>query len=221
MIAKSLSKTTESSGHLNKRDILQQHSITPSIVNDSMKSPGQPVEEERVFADPRLGHNFSRILVHAPTPAVGKETTQLVAESCPLVLNNPRFCPFGGACHTCPARVQTKLTVGGPDDALEQEADRVTEEVASSPRQSTAVSQVPVERQVVANTVSLLKEWQRLTAGGGGRRTPPSSSEPERTRCCATHRPRGPALTGGVARCGHARLHGVALRSRFQSGQGA
>jgi hypothetical protein len=46
-------------------------------------------------------------------------------ESCPRALPGPALCPFGGACHACPARVQAKLTVSHPGDRHEQEADRV------------------------------------------------------------------------------------------------
>jgi hypothetical protein len=44
----------------------------------------------------------------------------------------PRVCPFGGACHTCPTRIQAKLTISQPDDEYEREADRVAETVMSN-----------------------------------------------------------------------------------------
>ena len=44
-----------------------------------------------------------------------------------MSLASPRACPFGGACHTCPVHVQTKLAVNRPGDAYEQEADQMAE----------------------------------------------------------------------------------------------
>lgn len=41
------------------------------------------------------------------------------------------YCPFGGACHTCPV-VQTKLKVSNAGDKYEQEADRVAENIMRS-----------------------------------------------------------------------------------------
>lgn len=76
------------------------------------------------FADSGFGHSFDQISVHSPaTPT---------AQSCPIVAG-PRACPFGGACHTCPVHVQTKLTISEPGDEYEQEADRVAEQVIRMP----------------------------------------------------------------------------------------
>jgi hypothetical protein len=46
---------------------------------------------------------------------------------------SPTRCPFGGACHTCPAQVQTKLKIGAVNDPYEQEADRIAEHVMRMP----------------------------------------------------------------------------------------
>lgn len=72
-----------------------------------------PLSDTRTPLEPRSGHDLSRVPVHT-------------ADSCPVF---PRRCPFGGACHTCPARVQTKLKIGQPGDKYEQEADRVADQV--------------------------------------------------------------------------------------------
>jgi soluble lytic murein transglycosylase-like protein len=72
--------------------------------------------------------------------SLGHEATQ----SCPVA--TPRTCPFGGACHTCPTRVQAKLIVGQPDDEYEREADRVAEQVMAMkepPQRSAISSQLP------------------------------------------------------------------------------
>jgi ferredoxin len=56
---------------------------------------------------------------------------QTGAQTCTVAA--PRTCPFGGACHTCPTRVQAKLEVGQPDDEYEREADEVAERVMRMP----------------------------------------------------------------------------------------
>lgn len=61
---------------------------------------------------------------------LGNQAVQQRASTCPAF---PSACPTGGACHTCPARVQAKLTVGQPGDMYEQEADRVAEAAMRMP----------------------------------------------------------------------------------------
>jgi len=70
--------------------------------------------------NPGFGHNFGNIRV---------TSGESFKQSCPLALSSPTYCPFGGACHTCPARIQTKLMVGESGDKYEQEADRVAEQM--------------------------------------------------------------------------------------------
>jgi hypothetical protein len=79
------------------------------------------------LAEPGSGHDFSRIRVY---PEQGHQSGRTVSGVCPLGISIPAFCPFGGACHTCPSRVQAKLTVGRPDDKYEREADRVADKTA-------------------------------------------------------------------------------------------
>ena len=85
--------------------------------------------------DPGFGHNFSNIRV---------TSGESFKQSCPLSLSSPTYCPFGGACHTCPARIQTKPIVGQPGDKYEQEADRVAGQVMrmseSQPVHKTRIS---------------------------------------------------------------------------------
>jgi outer membrane biosynthesis protein TonB len=71
------------------------------------------------------GRDFSQVPVHASGLDGGHAEV-----SCPL---SPTRCPFGGACHTCPTRVQAKLAIGRPDDKYEQEADRVADLVMRMP----------------------------------------------------------------------------------------
>jgi hypothetical protein len=61
---------------------------------------------------------------------IGNQAVQGLIRSCPAF---PGACPTGGACHTCPVRVQAKLAIGQPGDAYEQEADRVAERVMTMP----------------------------------------------------------------------------------------
>jgi hypothetical protein len=82
------------------------------------------------LAEPGSGHDFSRIRVY---PEQGHQSGRTVSGVCPLGISIPAFCPFGGACHTCPSRVQAKLTVGRPDDKYEREADRVADAVMRMP----------------------------------------------------------------------------------------
>lgn len=65
--------------------------------------------------------------------APSNQIAQRFAQSCPLRLPNPGRCPLGGTCHTCPARVQAKLTINEPGDPYEWEADRVAEQVMRMP----------------------------------------------------------------------------------------
>lgn len=100
-------------------------------------APVRSLPEPRSFELPRgpenspastsAGHDFGRLSIYAPPVAAG---------NCPMTLASPRACPFGGVCHTCPARVRAKLAVNRPGDAYEQEADRVAEAI-------TGVTEIP------------------------------------------------------------------------------
>lgn len=79
----------------------------------------EPANEARDVSNPDFGHNFGNVQVESPS----------FKQSCPLALSGPAHCPFGGACHTCPPRIQAKLKIGQPGDKYEQEADRVAEQV--------------------------------------------------------------------------------------------
>lgn len=94
----------------------QRRSMSAPHVGDMLPSQG--------WITSGLGHHFSQVSIHPSTPPV--------AESCPLT-TGPRACPFGGACHTCPARVQAKLAISQPGDVYEQQADRVAEQAMRMP----------------------------------------------------------------------------------------
>jgi hypothetical protein len=75
---------------------------------------------------------------HYETAAVSNQSAQRFAQACPLRLPTPGTCPFGGICHSCPARAQAKLKVSQPGDASEQEADQVAEQVMRMPEPCAA-----------------------------------------------------------------------------------
>jgi len=74
----------------------------------------------------RFGQDFSQVAVHSESDTTRSE----FAPPCPVT---PTRCPFGGACHTCPVRVQAKLSLNQPGDDHEQEADRVAAQVMHLP----------------------------------------------------------------------------------------
>lgn len=105
-----------------------------SAVLEAQKKPSATFAAPVVDSSPRLaarretegsshqpaGHDFADV-------SLGETKTQ----SCPVA--TPRTCPFGGACHTCPTRVQAKLRVGQPDDEYEREADEIADKVMGMP----------------------------------------------------------------------------------------
>jgi len=93
----------------------------------------QPIADHTAQAEPAgavtesdFGQDFSHVAVHSQSGAARSELTP----PCPVT---PTCCPFGGACHTCPVRVQTKLAINQPGDKYEQEADRVADQLTHSP----------------------------------------------------------------------------------------
>ena len=89
--------------------------------------PARPRLSQRADGGPALGalrpgygHDFGSV---RPGPAM---------ETCPLA--GPRRCPFGGACHTCPVRVQAKRAAGCAAVPLERaQAPVIVREVLYSP----------------------------------------------------------------------------------------
>ena len=80
-----------------------------------------------VSVETQFDHDLSRVSVQPSTPGFGQDNSNV---ACPLL---PQRCPLGGACHTCPPRVQAKIKIGQPGDKYEQEADRVAEQVTTIP----------------------------------------------------------------------------------------
>ncbi len=71
--------------------------------------------------------------VEVRSSTASNQSGQQFVQTCPLRLPVPGSCPFGSICHSCPARVQAKLTVSQPGNEYEQEADRVADQVMRMP----------------------------------------------------------------------------------------
>lgn len=112
----------------------QAHSQSSCLINSVRAS--RIAQRSRHFGNP--------VLVRQQT--VSNQDAQRFAQSCPLALPGPSLCPFGGACHACPTRVQAKLTVNQPGDKYEQEADRVAEQVMRMPEPKT-LQRAAIDRQ--------------------------------------------------------------------------
>ena len=75
---------------------LLQHAAVQAVA-DHIAQP-EPVS---ALIESRFGQDFSRVAVQSPAGATRSE----IAPPCGLT---PRTCPFGGACHTCPARAPAR-----------------------------------------------------------------------------------------------------------------
>lgn len=103
----------------------QQKKPTSSLISGHKdhQATFQPPRATEAPLQPGLGHDFSQLDV-LPVEHTGPQFSQ----SCPLALDTPRACPFGGACHTCPAPIQAKLTISQPGDKYEHEANGMAEQ---------------------------------------------------------------------------------------------
>lgn len=108
-----------------------------------------------------LGHDFGRIAIHRPGSTADTQALQPAPQSCPLVLGGPRACPFGGACHTCPTRVQTKLAINQPGDEYEQEANRVAETVMRQPTDPNPLSTIDHSPSALSDAPLIVHEVLR------------------------------------------------------------
>ncbi len=82
--------------------------IRPANDNELPRTIG-----ERPIADAR---DFSQLPLHT-TVSSGIQTN--FTQSCPF---SPQRCPFGGACHTCPPRIQSTQSVGMQRKAINNDA---------------------------------------------------------------------------------------------------
>jgi hypothetical protein len=127
-------------------ELMPPRRTQPQSKQDWSESGGQQLHHDPSGSG--LGHNFGQVRVHSDAKAVA------TPQSCPLASAAPKFCPFGGACHTCPAQVQAKLAIDQPGDVFEEEADRVAGEVTYAggnpglPKPPNAKKRSPVQTMV-------------------------------------------------------------------------
>lgn len=139
----------------NKR--LQAHPFpAPSIVDDVLRSPGQPLDPStRTFMEPRLGHDFSKVRVHADAKAaesagavnalayaVGRDVVFGAGQYVPKTVAGKRLLAHE-LTHvvqqgTGTQRLPDTLEATDPEDAAEQEAEMA----AAAVMQGRASSQV-------------------------------------------------------------------------------
>lgn len=120
----------------------------PPIVHEVLRSPGQPLDAQtRSFFEPRFGHDFSKVRVHADERA--HESARSVNGLAYTVGNDLVFGAGHFAPHTKPGQrllahelthvvqqsqglVSTprEVEVGAPNDTLEREADRFADAIA-------------------------------------------------------------------------------------------
>ncbi len=113
-------QTQQESTPRQKQSLFRHHASVRPVVE---------AEYERLSDDSSTGFDLTQV----PVQSSSAEVNQNVPRSCPVP---PQRCPFGGACHSCPPRVQAKLKIGQPGDKYEQEADRVAEQVMRMPEPS-------------------------------------------------------------------------------------
>ena len=125
--------------------------IAPPIVHEVLRSPGQPLDTAtRSFFEPRFGHDFSKVRVHADSRA-GESAHAVQAQAYTvghdLVFGAGHFSPQTKSgqrllahelthvvqqSQSATSGVQRKLEVGLADDALEREAERFAAEIADA-----------------------------------------------------------------------------------------
>lgn len=128
-------------------------STLPAIVQDVLRSPGRPLDEEtRTFFEPRFGHDFSRVRVHADALATkSAEAVDALAYTvgAHIVFAPDEYRPNDAEgqkllAHELAHTVQqarfagmtphASLEIGPADSPLEREADRIADQrTAGSP----------------------------------------------------------------------------------------
>lgn len=135
-----------------QRKAVADHKASPSappIVQDVLGSPGQPLDPQtRAFMEPRFGHDFSQVRIHADTHAA--ESTKAVNAHAYTVGQHVAFADAAFDPHSQAGRrllahelthvVQqanrsssaSGITIGAASDPLEIEADQVANQIGSS-----------------------------------------------------------------------------------------
>lgn len=114
----------------------------PASIDHLLSSPGRPLEPslQRDMGQ-RFGHDFSRVRVH--TDAAAERSARDVNANAYTVGHNITYPKKTARAEN--AEIQTKLTVGAPNDVYEQEADRVADQVMSIPD----ATQQPIQREAM------------------------------------------------------------------------
>jgi hypothetical protein len=129
--------------------------LAPPIVHEVLRSPGQPLDAAtRAFMEPRFGHDFSRVRVHADAQA--SESAQAVHALAytvgqDVVFRSGQYQPQTAGRHLLahelvhvvqqtPARLSplASLAIAGPQHAGEQHVDSVARQLLTRERTSAA-----------------------------------------------------------------------------------
>lgn len=176
-----------SSPILHRSSILQRKATNhtePPIVHEVLHFPGQPLDSAtRTFMEPRFGHDFSQVRVHANTQSA--KSARSMNALAYTVGNNIAFAENQYAPDTRNGRSliahelthviqqrgagnsrlpQGKLTINQPGDVFEQEADAAAERIMAGSQSGTAIS----------STHSMI---QRQTPEGDTKKKPPEKKE--------------------------------------------
>ena len=165
-------------------DNQSEHSEVPPIVDQVLRSSGQPLDATtRTFMEPLFGHDFSQVRVHANAQAA--KSARAVNALAYTVGNEVVFAEGQYALNTTEGRrliahelthviqqsgassggqLQGKLMISQPGDALEQEAD-------------AAAGRVMVGAHARASLTPSHPTIQRETPGGDAEKKPPEKKE--------------------------------------------
>ena len=127
----------------------------PPIVHDVLRSPGRPLDAAtRAFMEPRFGHDFGRVRVHADEHAaesaravnamaytVGNDVVFARGQYSPGLRSGQQLLAHelshvvqqGGMSQPVPGAAQANLAVNQPGDVYEQGADCVADRVMNMP----------------------------------------------------------------------------------------
>jgi len=146
------------------------HATAPAIVYDVLRSPGQPLDAAtRAFFEPRFGHDFSRVRVHADARAaqsatavnahaytLGNQVAFGVGEYSPSTERGRHLLAHELAHVVQQSESNTAVTnihVGSAGDAAEKEADRFAEKVMGPESHRAPTKRFPamLRRTVIVN----------------------------------------------------------------------
>ena len=148
-------------------------SIVPPIVHDVLRSPGQPLDlDTRAFMEPRFGHDFSQVRIHADAKAaesaravnaqaytVGRDVVFGAEQHAPRTPGGRRLLAHE-LTHVLQQRQsrgsaspQTTSELSHPADLTESEADAVAQRVAAGQRSWVGAHAAPlIQRQATTTS---------------------------------------------------------------------